>query len=189
MKGGRKKYRIWTGDERAEIGRLAHKHGNAIALNMLAGRYPKLTKQSLSDFKKAYLALKSNEDEALVIKKKKIGRPTLLPEELMKKTIEAVNALRVKGAPVSASVINSVAEGIILANDSSLLTENGGPISLSNDWARNILYCMDKEGRKMTRRMATTSKIPVSPGLLKEKNWTSREKLKEFNLASAFQTN
>ena len=170
MKGrGRKKYRIWTGEERAEIGRLAHKHGNAIALNMLAGRYPKLTKQSLSDFRKAYLALKSNEDEVLVIKKKKIGRPTLLPEELMKKTIEAVNALRLKGAPVSASVINSVDKGIILANDSSLLTENGGPISLSNDWARNILYCMDKEGRKMTRRMATTSKIPVSPGLVKEK--------------------
>ena len=129
MKGGRKKYRIWTGEERAEIGRLVHKHGNAIALNMLAGRYPKLTKQSLSDFKKAYLALKSNEDEVLVIKKKN-GRPTLLPEELMKKAIETVNALRLKGAPVSAPVINSVAKGIILANDSSLLTENGGPISL-----------------------------------------------------------
>ena len=71
MKGGRKNYGIWTGEERAESVRLAHKHGNAIALNMLAGRYPKLTKQSLSDFKKAYLALKSNEDEVLVIKTKK----------------------------------------------------------------------------------------------------------------------
>ena len=176
--GKRKKYRIWTGEERAEIGRLAHKHGNAIALNMLIGRYPRLTKQTLSDFKKAYLALKSNEDEVLVIKKKKIGRPTLLPEELMKKTIETVNTLRLKGAPVSASVINSVAKGIILANDSSLLTENGGPISLSNYWARNILYRMDKEGRKMTRRMATTSKIPVSPGLLKETKLDFQRKIK-----------
>ena len=96
----------------------------------------------------------------------------------MKKTIETVNALRLKGAPVSASVINSVAKGIILANDSSLLTENGGPISLSNDWARNILYRMDKEGRKMTRRMATTSKIPVSPGLLKETKLDFQRKIK-----------
>eukprot|EP00794_Sanderia_malayensis_P001040 gene1040-367_t len=66
----RRKYKLWTETERAEIGRLAHQHGNSIALNMLAEKYPKLTKQTMSDFKKAYLSLKSKESEVLVIKKK-----------------------------------------------------------------------------------------------------------------------
>ena len=73
----------------------------------------------MSDFKKAYLTLKSKENEVLVIKKMKTGRSTLLPEKLMQKTIETVSALRLIGARVSASVINYVAKGMILANDSS----------------------------------------------------------------------
>ena len=52
----------------------------------------------------------------------------------MKKTIDTVAGLRLKGAPVSAAAINSVAKGIVLANDSSLLIKNGGYLSLSNEW-------------------------------------------------------
>ena len=71
----------------------------------------------MSDFKKAYLALKMKDNEIREIKKKKTGRPSLLPEDLMKKTIDTVAGLRLKGALVSAAVIHSVAKGIVLAND------------------------------------------------------------------------
>ena len=53
--------------------------------------------------------------------KKKTGWPTLLPENLMKKVIETVASLRLKGAPVSAAVIRAVARGVIMANDRLLL--------------------------------------------------------------------
>ena len=69
------------------------------------------------------------------------GRPTLLPETLMKKTIDTISALRLRGAPVTSSVINAVAKGIVQANDRTLLVQYGGYLSLSNDWTRQVLYC------------------------------------------------
>ena len=66
----------------------------------------------------------------------------MLPEILMKKTIDTISALRLRGASVTSSVINAVAKGIVQANDRTLLVKNGGHLSLSNDWARNDLYRM-----------------------------------------------
>ena len=109
---------------------------------------------------------------------KKQGRPTLLPEDLMKKTISIVMNLRLKGPPISSSVINAMARGIVMANDRSLLVENGGYISLSNDWSRKILYRMEQNDKKMVRRMATTAKIPVAPGLLSEVKLDYQRKFK-----------
>ena len=121
-----------------------------------------------------------NESEVLIIKKKKIGRLTLLPEDLMKKTIDTVEALRLKGAPVSSAVINAVAKGIVIANDRSILAEHGGILTLSDDWARKILYKMETTGKKMSRRMATTSKVPVAPGILKEVELDYQREIKQL---------
>ena len=70
--------------------------------------------------------------------------------------------------PVTSEVINSVAEGFIIANDRSLLIENGGYISLSHQWGCNVLHRMEQEGKKICRWKATTEKISVAPGPLKE---------------------
>ena len=70
--------------------------------------------------------------------------------------------------PVTSEVINSVAKGFIIANDQSFLIENGGYISLSHQWGRNVLYRMEQEGKKMYRWKATTEKISVAPGPLKD---------------------
>ena len=96
------------------------------------------------------------------------GRPTLLPETLMKKTIDTISALRLRGAPVISSLINAVAKGIVQANDRTMLVENSGHLSLSNDWARKVLYRMNTLEHKMTRQSATTARIPVAPALLAE---------------------
>ena len=133
-----------------------------------------MTKQSITEFKKAY-----NEDkqkgadlsEEIVMKSR--GRPTLLPETLMKKTIDTISALRLRRAPVTSSVINAVAKGIVQANDRTLLVENGGHLSLSNDWARKVLY------RKMTRRIATTTRISVAPALLAETKLDFQRKIRQ----------
>ena len=62
----------------------------------------------------------------------------------------------------------AVVKGIVLANDRSLLCENGSYISLNADWARKILYRIDVIGRTVSRRVATTARIAVAPGILKE---------------------
>ena len=134
------------------------KNGNASTLRFLSVKYPRLTKQSITEFKKAYNESKqkgADLSEEIVMKSR--GRPTLLPETLMKKTIDTISALRLRGAPVTSSVINAVAKGIVQANDRTLLVENGAHLSISNDWARKVLYRMDTLGRKMNRRIATTA--------------------------------
>ena len=51
----------------------------------------------------------------------------------MQKVVDLVSTLRLRGAPVSPSVICSVVRGVILANDRSLRLENGGHIDLNID--------------------------------------------------------
>ena len=81
---------------------------------------------------------------------------------------------------MSSAVINAVAKGIVIANDRSILAEHGGYLTLSDDWARKILYKMETTGKKMSRRMATTSKVPVAPGILKEVKLDYQRKIKQL---------
>ena len=92
----------------------------------------------------------------------------------MQNVVDLVSALRVKGTPVSSSLICSVAKGVIVANDRSLLLENGGHIDVNIDWSRQVLYRFDTIGRKMSCRMATTAKIPIAPALLNETKFDSQ---------------
>ena len=160
---------MWTPQQRLEIGEHAAKNGDPSTLRFLSSKYPCLTKQSITEFKKAYNEGKrkgADLSEGILMRSR--CRPTLLPETLMKKAIDTICALRLRGAPVTSSVINAVAKGIVQANDRTLLVENGGHLSLLNDWARKVLYRMDTLGRKMTRRIAITARIPVAPALLAE---------------------
>ena len=141
---------MWTPQQRPEIDEHAAKIGNASTVRFLSSKYLHLTKQSIAEFKKVYNEGKqkgTDLSEGIVMKSK--GRPTLLPKTLTKKTID-ISALRLRGAPVTSSVINGVAKGIVQANDRTLLVENGGHLSLLNDWTRKVLYRRDTLGRKMT---------------------------------------
>ena len=147
-------------------------------------KYPGLKRQTVNDFKLAYLKLKKSKEAAgsdiTKIVKKKIGRPMLLLENLIKKVIETVANLRLRGAPVSAAVIRAVARGVIIANDRLLLLENGGYIDLSADWSRQVLYRFEKLGLKMTSPFATTAKIPIAPALLSETKLNFQRKINEL---------
>ena len=116
-----KKYCKWTNVQREEIGKHAAQQGNVEAVRQMGGKYPGLKRQTVSNFKLAYLELKKKQDKASddvkEIVKKKTGHPTLLPAELIQKVADLVSALCLKGAPVSSSVICSAARGVILAND------------------------------------------------------------------------
>ena len=90
----------------------------------------------------------------------------------MKKTTETVQSLRLKGAPISSSITNVISKGIVIANDKMQLVHNGGHLSFSDSWARNIPNEMERNGKKMKGRIATTCKIPVAPALLEEEKFT-----------------
>ena len=50
----RKKYRMWTPEERAEIGKYAYDHGNKATLLHMHQKYPELKHQTVTEFQKAY---------------------------------------------------------------------------------------------------------------------------------------
>ena len=76
----RQKYCKWTYVQRAEIGKHAAQHGIAATVRLLGGKYPGLKRQTVSDFKLAYLELKKKQDKAdddvKEIVKKKSVRPS-----------------------------------------------------------------------------------------------------------------
>ena len=69
-----------------------------------------------------------------------------------------------------------------MANDRTILVENGGYLTLSTDWARNILYMIKKEEKEMVRRIGNTTKIPSAPGILSETKLHFQRKIKGVQL-------
>ena len=95
----RGKYRSWKPEERAKIGKYAYQHDNKGALVTFRSEFPMLNHQSVTDFKKLYEEekRKNKGKEITELSKKKQGRPTILSEYLMQKTMEMVVCLRLKG--------------------------------------------------------------------------------------------
>ena len=67
-----------------------------------------------------------------------------------------------------------------MKNDCIIFAEYGGYVKVSNNWARKILCKMETLGRKMTRRLATTSKRPIAPGILKGTKLHFQRKIKQL---------
>ena len=95
----------------------------------------------------------------------------------MKKAIQTIKALRLKSAPISYNIINAIAKGILAANDRTMLVEHGGHLQFTDNWARNVWNEVQPSEKKMVKRMATTSKIPVDSRLLKERQLTFQRKI------------
>ena len=94
LKGKRGEYLKLTIEEKREIGDYAKTNGVPATVRKYKTRYPTLSRNTVSDYRR-YAR------DKVVLKSR--GRPTLLPEEIMQKTIDVITALRLKGAPVSTS--------------------------------------------------------------------------------------
>ena len=73
---------------------------------------------------------------------KRRGRPLLLGAELDRQVQAYINSLRKSGAVVNTAIVMACAEGIVRSKDSNLLSSNGGHISLTKDWGKNLLHRM-----------------------------------------------
>ena len=79
----------------------------------------------------------------------------------MKKVIGTVTNLGLRGAPVSAAVIRTVARAVIIVNSRSLLLENGVYSDLSMDGLRQVLYCFENLGLKMACHLLLLQKFQL----------------------------
>ena len=92
--------------------------------------------------------------------------PTLLSEEIDQKLMIMIKKMRESGAAINYSIITAVATGIIIANDRTLLKENGGTITLGIKWCESISKRLG-----YIKRKATTAKPLIAPGFIKG-DWT-----------------
>ena len=120
-------------------------------------------KNTVKDWRDAYLRELKRKRAAggdisdMVLEPPKRGRPLLLGVELDKIVQEYIKRLQSGHAVVNASIVKALAEGIISACDPTLLSSNGGPITISKDWAKGIMERMGLSKRKATTK-STLSK-------------------------------
>lgn len=80
----------------------------------------------------------------------KRGRQVLLGKDLDEKVQLYIKKSREGGGVISARTTVAAAHGIMLKVNQSLLAEFGGPVLLSNSWARSLMKQMNFVQRKAT---------------------------------------
>ena len=65
--------------------------------------------------------------------------------------------VRKAGGIITSSIVVAAATAMVRKDDAKLLTENGGPLSITMNWAKSLLYRM----QFVKRRGSTNKKILV----------------------------
>ena len=99
---------------------------------------------------------KSGIDLEEELSRKKTGRPLLIREELDAQVQDYVRHVRKGGLAINTSVVIAAGRGMIMNRDTNQLSDIGGGITLTNEWAKNLL----KQG--FVKRKAC-SKAKVNP--------------------------
>ena len=106
---------------------------------------------------------------------RKAGRPNIVRDELVQKIKEVIVGVRLSGAVISRRMVISIGNGVLKANDPNTLSEFGGTITLTKDWARGILRSMD-----WVKRKATTGKVDPSTQFLAEEKFTFQKVISTY---------
>ena len=137
-------------EEKATIAKYACENGIANTVRHFKAK--KLKATSVSDWKKIYMkelqdkkkrAANSEEEVSVLSLPEKIrGRPPLLGKKCDDMLKELIISMRSRGAPVGTSVVIGVGRGIMLKHSKPMLSEFGGAVSLSKEWAKSVLRRM-----------------------------------------------
>ena len=160
-------YSKFSPEQQAEIGKYASLNGNQAAIRHFSKQLGiELKVTSVQTWKTKYVAelnrkRKAGETDDLTVKAlpvKKLGRPLLLGENLDSQVKAYIQALREEGGVVTTSITMAAATAIVRKADRNLLGENGGPITITNNWAKSLLYRMNF----VKRRGSSTAKLTVA---------------------------
>ena len=97
------------------------------------------------------------------LKQGKRGKRTMLPAEIDEKVLEMIRNMRNARVVINFHTVVGFATGIVLANDTTLLKENGGTVELIVGWCQSIFKRLN-----FVRRKSATAKPMITPGLIKE---------------------
>ena len=156
-KSQRGSYQILTPAQKLLIGQRAAEFGTTAAIKCFAKKYPELSlkETTVRRLKNQYqdeLHVKQEVPTAEAFAGKKNGRPLMIGEELDKQVQEYITYMRSTGTTVNTAVVIACAEGILMHEDTNLLTR----VDLSKGWAQYLLKRMGYVKRKATSKAKIT---------------------------------
>ena len=150
----RGKYNRYSSKERAEVGKYAVANGTKATIRKYSKVFT-INESTVRGFKTKYseeLSRKRGEDaevKELVVEKQ--GRPLLIGNSLDEMVQKYILSIREADGIINTAIVIAGARGLIQSIDRTMLTEYGGPASLTRGWAISILKRMN-----FTRRVGTT---------------------------------
>jgi len=147
-----------------EVGMYAHSFGTASAIKKYELKYGtkySFNRTTINSWKLKY------KDGANNVTFKKVGRPNLLDDNLIKKVKDIAFGTRSAGGVINRKQILNIANGVVKANNPNSLKEFGGTLELTDRWARNLLNAIG-----WTKRKGTTGKVEPSSQFLSEERFT-----------------
>ena len=160
-------YSVYTEEEKAKISKRAAEMGVSRTIKHFSKEFQdRPLKEStvrtwMNQYKKELALLRGAGDmselgEVTKLPAKKRGRPLLLGENLDKQVQDYIKTYRESGAVVNTAIVMATGIGIVSAYDSNLLQENGGHITCSKEWARNLLRRLGYVKRWASTKMKVT---------------------------------
>ena len=162
----RGKYSKYKPEQQAQVAKYAVEFGIQAAVRRFSKDFGvDLKGSTIRSWKAKYLAevdaKKSNgEADAPVtcLTLKKRGKPLLLGEKLDEDVKHYLRAVREGGGVITTAITVASATAIVRKTDRNLLSENGGPITITTNWAKSLLYRMGF----VKRRGSTAIKMTVA---------------------------
>ena len=147
-----------------EVGKYASIFGTSSAIKKFSLKYPKhsFIRTSVNNWKNKF---KEGRDGDVVLKK--VGRPNILDDHLIRKVKDIAIGTRQAGGVINRRQILNIAKGVITANNPNILKEFGGTVELTDRWARGILTKLN-----WSKRKGTTGKVEPSSQFLAEEKFT-----------------
>lgn len=143
-------------DCKAKIAKYALENGNCAA----ARKYSSELKEKLSEstvrswvtkYKQEWSKKRArgeSDPEVTLIPSAKRGRPLLIGETLDNQVKAYIRSVRDSGGPITSLIAIAVGKAVVRKFDASMLAENDGPLSLTSNWAKSLLYRMNFVKRK-----------------------------------------
>ena len=158
-------YEKLTPEQQLAVAKYAALHGNQAAVRHFSKEFEIDVKESsVRTWKTEYLNLLSrmrmkgeSPDQADIkcLPVKKGGKPLLLGEKLDTQVKSYLRAVCEGGGVVTTAITMAAATAIVRKGDRNLLSENGGPITITKNWAKSLLRRMNF----VKRRGSSTAKI------------------------------
>ena len=101
---------------------------------------------------------------------KKVGRPNLLEDNLIKKVKDIAIVTRQAGGVINRMQIVNIAKSVVRANNPDILKEFSGTVELTTRWVRIVLSDLN-----WSKRKGTTVKIEPSPQYLAEERFSFQQ--------------